>query len=158
MDLPRKCRARLRYRRAVRDPHFAASRRTRLLLAALAWTLVGLGLLGAGIVWLVPARRDVLVLGLGAAATVGALKGRFVLAPRAAANARRIEASAERAPIVAFFAPSAWGLVLVMMASGALLRRSALPRPWLGALYAAIGVALLFASPAAWRHWRQQTS
>ena len=147
----------MRYRRAVRDPHITASRRTRLLLAALVWTLVGLGLLTAGFLWLAPVPRQVRALALGVALLVGWLKGRL-LAPRAAANARRIEASAERASIVGFFAPSAWGLVLVMMAGGALLRRSPLPRPWLGALYAAVGVALLSASRAAWRHWRQQTS
>jgi hypothetical protein len=67
-------------------------------------------------------------------------------------------ASSESAPLFTFFAPSAWALVLVMMASGALLRRSTLPRFWLGALYAAIGVALLLASRAAWVHWHQQTS
>jgi hypothetical protein len=148
----------LRYRRAVMDPHLVASRRTRLFLAALAWTLVGTGLLAAGIVWLAQAPLVLLSAGLAGAAALGWIKGRFLLAPRAAANARRIEASAERAPVLGFFSPTAWGVVLVMMASGALLRRSALPRPWLGALYAAIGVALLAASRDAWRHWRQQTS
>jgi hypothetical protein len=142
----------------VSSPRLVASRRTRLLLAALAWTLVGAGLLAAGTVWLSSARPALEAAGLAAAAAVGWMKGRFVLAPRAAANARRIEASAERASVFGFFAPSAWGLVLVMMVSGALLRRSALPRPWLGTLYAALGVALLSASGAAWRHWRQQTS
>ena len=137
---------------------FAASRRTRLFLAALVWTLVGTGLLAAGIVWLTSAPPAVLAVGLGTAALLGWIKGRYLLAPRAAANALRIEGSAERAPVLGFFAPSAWGLVVVMMGAGALLRRSALPRPWLGALYAAIGVALLSASGAAWRHWRQQTS
>jgi len=137
---------------------FAASRRTRLLLAALAWTLVGAGLLTTGVVWLSAARPARLALALGSAVVVGWIKGRYVLAPRAAANACRIEGSAERAPVLGFFAPSAWGLVVLMMGAGALLRRSALPRPWLGTLYAAIGVALLSASGAAWRHWRQQTS
>jgi hypothetical protein len=116
---------------------------------------VGLGLFTAGVVWLSGARAGWLAAGLAAAVLVGWIKGRFLLARRAAANARRIEASPERAALFSFFAPAAWGLVLVMMATGALLRRSALPRPWLGALYAAIGVALLSASLTAWRHWRQ---
>lgn len=112
----------------------------------------------AGVVWLAAASPARCALGLTAATVLGWIKGRYVLTPRTAANARRIEASAERAPLVSFFAPSAWALVLVMIACGALLRRSPLPRPWLGALYAAIGVALLTASRAAWQEWRQQTS
>ena len=146
---------RLDYRHAVIAPHLLASRRTRLLLAALAWTLVGLGLLTTGLVWLSGARAVWLAIILTAAVLVGWIKGRYLLARRATANARRIEASAERAVVLSFFAPAAWGLVLAMMAAGALLRRSALPRPWRGALYAAIGVALLSASRTAWRHWRQ---
>lgn len=129
-----------------------------MLLAALAWTLVGAGLLLAGIVWLASASPARCALGLSAAALLGWIKGRYVLAPRAAVNARRIAGSADRAPLVAFFAPSAWALVLGMIALGALLRRSPLPRPLLGALYATIGVALLSASRASWREWRQQTS
>ncbi|HET9298884.1 MAG TPA: hypothetical protein VFO11_02995 [Candidatus Polarisedimenticolaceae bacterium] len=137
---------------------FTASRTTRLLLAALAWTLVGAGLLVAGAVWLASASPARCALGLSAAILLGRIKARYVLAPRAAANARRIEASPDRAPLVACFAPSAWALVLGMIALGALLRRSPLPRPWLGALYATIGVALLSASWAAWQEWRQPTS
>ena len=129
-----------------------------MFLAAVAWTAVGAGLLTTGVGWLASSKPMLLAPGLAVAVAVGWLKGRYVLAPRAAANARRIEASAECAPVLAFFAPSSWGLVLGMMAAGALLRRSPLSRPWLGTLYAAIGVALLTASGAAWRHWRQQTS
>jgi hypothetical protein len=145
----------LRYRFAVFAQQLlpTASRRTRLLLAAVAWSAVGVGLLAAGLVWLSDATPGRLAAGVALALLVGGLKGRLVLARRAAANARRIEASAERAPVLGFFAPSAWGLVVVMMGAGALLRRSTIPRPWLGVVYAAIGVALLAASRAAWRHW-----
>lgn len=152
---PRNDAPRVRYRRAVDAPHPfpLASRRTRLLLAALVWSGVGTGLLAAGLHWLLAASPRFASAGLASALAVGVAKGRLVLARRAEANARRIEGTPEHGAVLGFFAPSAWGLAAGMMAAGALLRRSALPRPWLGILYAAIGVALLSASVPAWRHW-----
>jgi hypothetical protein len=112
----------------------------------------------AGVAWLASASPARCALGLTAAAVLGWIKGRYVLTPRAAANARRIEASADRAPLVSFFAPSAWALVLVMIAGG----RAAAPQPASPARgwrpVRGHRVALLTASRAAWQEWRQQTS
>ena len=146
----------LRYRRAVRVPRIVpnASRRTRLLLAALVWSGAGLGLLTAGARWVCSAGPQWVAGSLALAAAVGWAKGRFVLAPRAEANARRIAAGPESAAVSTVFPLASWGLVAVMMAAGALLRRSALPRLWLGVVYAAIGVALLAGSAPGWRRWR----
>jgi len=129
-----------------------ATRRVRLAIASTMWTVVGLGLTVAGVhftrvgggswVWLLPALA------------VGALKGRFVLARRAEANARRIEASDERICVGAIFSWPMWGLVLFFMGLGAALRHSPLPRFWLGLVYVAVGSALAAASTVSWRRWR----
>ena len=68
----------------------AASRGTRLLLAALMWSVVGAGLAGAGLQWVVqsgaPSRPVVIAIALA----LGAAKGRYVLADLARRNADRI--------------------------------------------------------------------
>ena len=131
----------------------ASSVRTRLGLAAATWSAVGAGLFAAGLIWSNEARGPLtsvlLVLALG----VGWLKARFVLEPRAAANARRIAAAGDGRCLGGFFSWGSWAFVAGMIVLGAALRRSTLPRTWLGALYVAVGAALLVASRAAWMEW-----
>jgi len=134
----------------------AARRRTQLLLAALLWSLVGLGLCLAGLRWVLhdPASRTWQLVALALAATAGFLKARFVLA-RVARRARdRILARGDRRCIGGFLSVGSWITVLLMMASGRLLRLTPLPLILLGSLYAAIGTALLLASWHYWRAWR----
>ena len=132
-----------------------ASRRSRLLLAALVWTVVGTGLLITGVHWvlLAPVWWDAPV-GL-AALGVGWAKGRFVLAKAAEANALRIEGSAHRRFIGAAFPLGMWVMAVAMMVLGAFLRRSHMPRLWLGLIYVAVGTALLLGSRVTWSHWRR---
>ena len=126
-----------------------SSVRTRLLLAAATWTAVGLGLGIAGAIW--SAATPWIVAG---AIVLGLVKGRFVLAPRARANGDRILESGEGRCLGGAFTFPTWALVLAMMGLGALLRRSPLPRPWLGGIYLAVGVALLLGSVPVWSRWR----
>ncbi len=132
-----------------------ASRRTRLLLAALMWTAIGTGLLVAGLHWLLGARSAAWLAAFPVALVAGWAKGRFVLAPRAEANALRIIRAGEERCVGGVFSWASWGIALFMMAGGIALRRSPLPRPWLGLLYSAIGAALLAASLKSWDHWRE---
>lgn len=132
-----------------------ASRGTRLFLAATAWTAVGVGLGGAGLLWLSGYRAALALPVLALAVAAGYAKGRLILAPRARANAERIVASAERRCFGGFFSRASWTFVVVMMAAGAILRRSPIPRIWLGCLYAAVGTALVVGSAAAWGGWRR---
>ena len=126
------------------------STRTRLLAAAVVWTAVGAGLAAAGGRWLLATGGDGAGPALIAAGVVGWAKGRFVLGPRARANAERIAAGSETASLFEMFTPATWLLVGGMMAFGYGLRHSGLPWPVLGAIYAAVGVALLVGAVPCW--------
>lgn len=132
-----------------------ASRGTRLVLAASLWTAVGTGLLAAGMYWILGAPTARWLAAVPVALAAGWAKGRFVLGARADRNSRRILEGEPVLCIGGAFSWGSWAIALVMMATGAILRRSTIPRPWLGLLYAAIGAALLTASARAWRLWRE---
>lgn len=121
--------------------------------AALLWTVVGAGLLAAGIRFASPAgwgRAAVSILG-GVAA--GLLKGRLLLAGMAGRNAARIRSGAESRALTDLFAPSSWLLALAFVSAGAAIRRIGLPPQVLGFVYVAAGFGLLSASLSAWRAW-----
>lgn len=130
-----------------------ASPRTRLFAAAFVWTAVGAGLLAAGLAWIVGSPSAAWLAAIPAALAVGWAKGRFVLAPRARANTRRIAAAGEARCVGGAFSWGSWLLAIGMMAGGMLLRRSPIPRPWLGLVYTTVGIALLAASAHAWSGW-----
>ena len=132
-----------------------ASCRARLLVAALLWTGIGTGLAAAGLYWIFGARSAVWLAATPVAVLAGWLKGRFVLGPRAGANARRIVEAGDGRCLGGAFSWGSWGLALGMMIGGILLRRSPIPRPWLGLLYTAVGTGLLAASTASWTRWRR---
>jgi hypothetical protein len=132
-----------------------ASLRTRLFLAAVLWSAIGAGLLAAGLHWLLGAHAARWLAVLPLAMAAGWFKGRFLLAPRAAANAARIVAAGEPRCVGGVFSWRSWLLALGMMAGGAALRHSPIPRPWLGVFYATVGAALLVASLGGWARWRE---
>jgi hypothetical protein len=132
-----------------------ASLGTRLFAAALLWSAIGAGLLAAGLHWLVGAHAAHWLAVLPLAVAAGWLKGRFLLAPRAMANAERIVAAGEPRCVGGVFSWRSWLLALGMMGGGAALRHSPIPRPWLGTLYATVGAALLVASLGGWARWRE---
>jgi hypothetical protein len=119
------------------------------------WTGIGIGLLAAGLRWTFLAPSGAWSAALPIALAVGWLKGRYVLAPRAASNASRILASAESRCIGGAFSWGAWAFAASMMLLGISLRHSPVPRPWLGLLYAAVGTALLVAGIGGWRRWHR---
>ena len=132
----------------------AASIRSRLLLAALMWTLVGAGLFAAGVRWSVVGEGGRGWAGLALALALGWLKGRYILSARAAVNARRIVAAGEDRCLGGFFDWSTWSLVLAMIGLGYVLRHSEVPRLWIGVIYATVGSALVLASLGTWKRWR----
>ena len=133
----------------------AAGVRTHLLAAGGLWTVVGLGLTAAGLAWCLGSALPWSVVLAGAGVAGGLVKGRFVIRRLAEKNAARIIARGDGHCLGGFLSVKTWLLVVVMMASGMVLRRSAVPRPVLGIVYTAVGTALLAGSVILWRASRR---
>jgi hypothetical protein len=126
--------------------------RTHLLASGLIWSLVGLFLMVFGSYLLaLPDHALVAV----AALLLGSLKSRKILDRVAARNIDRILGMPDGTCIGAVYPLKMWGLVILMMVLGRLLRASALPAVFIGALYLGIGWALFFSSRLMWRRWRR---
>ena len=133
----------------------SARAKTHLLAAALLWTVVGLGLAAAGLVWSFGSALPWSLLIAVAGIAAGTVKGRLVIRKMADWNTARIIARGDGHCLGGFLAPKTWLLVIVMMGSGLLLRRSGVPRPILGVLYTAVGTGLLFGGWQLWKAWRE---
>jgi len=136
----------------------AASARAHLLLAAAMWTVVGSGLLYFGVQWVITADIRHTTVVLLAAATLGVLKGRFILERAATRTIERIRTRGDGCCLGGFLSPTTWGLVVFMMIAGRMLRSGILPMPYTGAIYAAIGLALLLTSRKLWAAWSRQST
>jgi len=128
----------------------AAPARVHLLAAALLWTGVGVGLGTAGAVWTFGAAGAWGWALVPAALVVGLLKARVALEPTARRSAARIRARGDGRCLGGFLSWRTWLFVAAMMALGAGLRRSPLPRGVLGFVYVAVGAALLWGSRVFW--------
>ena len=131
----------------------AASVRWHLFLAALMWTAVGALLSVFGTRWLysgIPRRPAVWV---AAAVALGIVKARFALDRAARRIVERIRVRGDGRCIGGFLSLPTWGFVALMVVAGRLLRGGWLPRPVVGFIYVAVGVALLVASRRAWEAW-----
>jgi hypothetical protein len=128
----------------------AVSRRTLLLTAALFWTAVGCLLLFKGGKALLAESHTIV---LAAAILLGTVKGRFIFEKSAGRNVDRILDKKEGACLGAVFSYKAWGLILVMMFMGRLLRTANIPLQLYGLLVAAVGWGLLWSSRVFWRKW-----
>jgi len=133
----------------------SARAKTHLLAAALLWTVVGLGLTTAGLVWSFSSALPWSLLLAAAGIAAGTVKGRLVIRKMADWNTARIIARGDGRCLGGFLAPKTWLLVIVMMGSGILLRRSGVPRPILGILYTAVGTGLLIGGQKLWKAWRE---
>lgn len=133
----------------------AARARTQVFLAAVLWTAVGAGLFGTGTVWMNRAHPPWLVGLLALAAGLGLAKGQLLLSRTARKAAARIALRGDGTCLGGFLSWRSWLFVLAMMAGGAVLRRSTLPRTALGVVYVAVGVALLWGSRVFWAAWRR---
>lgn len=128
-----------------------ASVASHLLLASALWSFIGVYLL----------IRGGLLYGDGplwwplAALILGALKARFMLVPSARKNIARILELKENSCLGAVYSLKMWGLVLLMMISGRVLREFGLPEPWVALVYLAVGLALTLSSGLFWARWRR---
>ena len=141
-----------------RVPKPAASSRAHLFAAALMWSAAGGALLSVGALWVLTAPARTAAPYLLLALSAGLAKARFLLDGSARRIVRRIEERGDGRCLGGFLSWRSWLLVAAMMVLGRLLRSSPLPVPLRGAIYAAIGTALLAASARVWAGWRRHAS
>lgn len=146
--------------RGLKIPEPAVSRKALRFTAGGLWTTAGIVLLGRAVPWLVAAGATGAIAG-GLGVIVGILKGRFVFVPQAIRNVERINALSphkEKICLFAFQRVGSYFLIASMIALGILLRFSPLSRTALGAVYTAVGSALLIAAPSYMRNARAEPS
>jgi hypothetical protein len=127
---------------------------TQLMLAWLIWVVVGAGLAGFGARWLwqaAPASAPWIAI---AAVAIGVIKSRLVLDGVARKVAERIRARGDGRCLGGFLSWRTWGLVVLMMAVGRVLRGT-LARGIVGPLYIVVGCALVLSSRYTRRAWRE---
>ncbi len=132
----------------------AASARVHVGVAAVMWTVVGAVLVALGLYWTRPAGSMWPAL-LVVAAAIGVIKARLVLAKAARRILDRIRTRGDGQCLGGFISWKTWLLVIGMMMLGRLLRGGLLPRPVVGFIYEAIGVALLTGAIGLWRGLRE---
>lgn len=128
------------------------SRSVHLFAAPLIWTAVGIMLMERGLGWM---GLHVTLRLLLIALLVGTAKSLTVLDRAAKKGLWRIMGFSDRTCIGAVYPWKTWLLVVLMMAFGIALRRLAHPGVFLGAIYFAIGWALLLSSRHGWAQWLQ---
>jgi len=132
----------------------AAAMSAHLMLAWLMWTAVGAGLACFGGRWLwesAPALAPWIAL---AAVAAGVLKSRLVLDGVARRVVERIHARGDGRCLGGFLSWRTWGLVVLMMAAGRVLRGT-FAHGIVGPLYIVVGCALILSSRLTWRAWRE---
>jgi hypothetical protein len=88
-----------------------------------------------------------------AAVAVGAVKSRLVLDRAARSVVDRIRARGDGRCLGGFLSLRTWGLVILMMVAGRLLRGT-LAHGIVGPLYIAVGTALCLSSRISWHAWK----
>ncbi len=126
------------------------SRSIHFFAAPLIWTAVGIMLMERGLGWMgLHVTLRLLVLAL----LTGTAKSLTVLDKTAKRTLSRITGFSDNTCLGAVYPWKIWLLVLFMMACGILLRFLLQPGPMLGAVYFAIGWALLLSSRHGWAQW-----
>lgn len=90
---------------------------------------------------------------LAVAIIIGSVKGRMIFEKSARKNITRILDKKGKICLGAVFSYKAWGLIIVMMVMGRMLRTSNLPLQVYGLLVAAVGWGLLWSSRVFWQEW-----
>ena len=125
---------------------------THLMLAWMMWVAVGCALVGFGARWLWEAAQDVAPWIAAGAVAVGAVKSRLVLDRVAQRVVDRIRARGDGRCLGGFLSLHTWGLVVLMMVAGRLLRGT-FAHGIVGPLYIVVGTALCLSSRLSWHGW-----
>ena len=129
----------------------AVSARNMLLVSALFWSGIGLLLMGRG--WCLAGRVSFLPPLI--AMVVGTVKSFLILDRAVLRNIDRLRSLPERSCVGAMYSWRMWGLVLLMMALGRLLRMSPVAPVLVGGLLMAVGWAMFLSSRLVWLEWRR---
>ena len=105
--------------------------------------------------WCLAARGSLLAPLL--AVVVGTVKSLLVLDRAARRNIDRVRSLPDRSCIGAVYSWRMWGLVLMMIVVGRLLRMSPVAPVLVGSLLLAVGWALLLSSRLIWVEWRRSS-
>ncbi len=129
------------------------SRSTHSKIAFFIWAVVGLSLSLAGACFLQTSLEEgsfsfLQWAGLWGAVALGLIKGLFVLPKVADRNTCRMRELPDQSPLYTTFSLRSWILVLVMILMGRLIRAMGASPFVMGAIYIAVGMALLLASRA----------
>lgn len=130
----------------------SASRKTMLLIAALFWTVVGLGLMIRGGNILLAGEHYLLLV---AAIVLGTVKAFLVFGRTARKNVARIQEKEDGDCLGGVFSFKSWLLIVVMILLGRLLRLSGLPLGIYGVVVLAVGWGLFLASRVMWLEWKR---
>ncbi|MDR2550475.1 MAG: hypothetical protein LBD10_09800 [Desulfobulbus sp.] len=125
-------------------------RTVHLFAAPFLWTAIGGLLMARGWGWLEPGRGRLLFV---AAGLLGTLKSLFILDKIARRSLDRIVRFQDGTCLGAVYSWKTWLLVLLMMATGIILRSQTEPGPVIGILYGAVGWSLCLSSRLGWREW-----
>jgi len=132
----------------------AAAVATQLMLAWMMWMAVGAALAGFGARWSWQATPGIAPWLAAIAVAIGTVKSRLVLDRAARRVVERISVRGDGRCLGGFLSLRTWGLVILMMVAGRVLRGS-LSRGIVGPLYIAVGTALCLSSRLSWRSWRE---
>jgi hypothetical protein len=124
-----------------------ASLKTRIFMAALLWSVIGLMLLGRGAMAMAGTGHEWLI---AAAVMIGAGKSWVLLDRIADKNMVRIFEKGEYSCLGGIYSWKTWLLVVAMIILGKLLRSSPLPTWLVGTVYVAVGWSLFWSSRKAW--------
>jgi hypothetical protein len=127
--------------------------RTQLLLASLLWTAIGIMLPTLGLAWILQRYGPIGVLFAAPFLALGLAKSHLLLDRISERTLDRVRRRGDGTFAAGFFSAKSWLLVLVMMASGQIIRASGFPRAWLGFIYVAVGTAMLLSSRKLWAGW-----
>ena len=127
---------------------------TQLMLAWLMWAAVGSALAGFGIRWTWEAGPAVAPWITAVAIVVGTVKSWLVLDRAAQRVVHRIRSRGDGRCLGGFLSLRTWGLVIMMMVAGRLLRGT-FAHGIVGPLYIAVGTALCLSSRISWGAWRE---
>jgi len=124
-----------------------ASLKTRIFMAALLWSGIGLMLIIRGMLAIVETPYDWLI---PVALLAGLFKSWAVLDRVAVKNMVRIIEKGEYSCLGGIYSWKTWILVVAMIILGKLLRSSSIPTWLVGSVYVAVGWSLFWSSRKAW--------